>query len=365
MAFNSNFIISTTSSLEGYDIQEYLGTVSSHVVTGTGFFSDFAASFTDIFGGRSVSYQKQLISIKDEVLDRLKHEALDLGANCILGLKIDFDEISGKGKTMFMVTALGTAVDVRRIKKNSNEEFAKVKLLKSEKIESELLKKKIVRQAEELKLDLKAKDVWEAIIDNNIYAVVPYLNKYIIRKFKNIDEANVNYPDNDLEVNVKLFYSQLPENVAKEHIYNLLMEGTKSARQYAANIIKENQLLDYDKITMLLNSEKHYLKKRALGLLYYNKPFYSSEDLSKIGELIDIINNAFPIIGEKFEKKQMLSSKTVEMWKCKCGKEMSVTEQYCSSCGDNIYGFSSNEIHPKHTKEYLKEKLDVLKELLE
>ena len=62
--------------------------------------------------GGHQSYQKQLISIKDEVLKRLKDEATVLGSNGIVGLRIDFDEISGKGKTMFMVSALGTAVQI-------------------------------------------------------------------------------------------------------------------------------------------------------------------------------------------------------------------------------------------------------------
>ena len=114
-----NFIITTTNTLEGYSIEKYYGVVSSHVVAGTGLFSDFAASFSDVFGGRSGSYQKQLNSIKNEVLSNLEKEAKLLGANGVLGLKIDFDEISGKGKTMLMVTALGTAVKLTALNPES------------------------------------------------------------------------------------------------------------------------------------------------------------------------------------------------------------------------------------------------------
>ena len=107
-----NFILSTTPTLDGYKIKKYFGTVTSHVVTGTGLFSDIAAEFRDVFGGRSASYQKQLISVKEEVFKKLKEEATALGANGIVGLRVDFDEVSGKGKTMFMVSALGTAVQI-------------------------------------------------------------------------------------------------------------------------------------------------------------------------------------------------------------------------------------------------------------
>lgn len=46
----------------------------------------------------------------------LKQKAANMGANAILGLKIDFDEISGKGKSMFMISAIGTAVIVKHLK---------------------------------------------------------------------------------------------------------------------------------------------------------------------------------------------------------------------------------------------------------
>ena len=44
------FIITTTPTIEGHPIKEYLGTINVNEVIGTNFFSDFAASFTDVFG---------------------------------------------------------------------------------------------------------------------------------------------------------------------------------------------------------------------------------------------------------------------------------------------------------------------------
>lgn len=45
----------------------------------------------------------------NEAVERLQFQAYQLGANCIVGLKIDIDEISGGGKSMFMITSIGTA----------------------------------------------------------------------------------------------------------------------------------------------------------------------------------------------------------------------------------------------------------------
>ena len=68
-------LVSTTPRLEGWEITEYLGVVSAHVVAGTNIFSDIAASWRDVFGGQSKSYKKQLEQINDGVVDELREEA--------------------------------------------------------------------------------------------------------------------------------------------------------------------------------------------------------------------------------------------------------------------------------------------------
>src|SRR3546814_9582215 len=50
----------------------------------------------------------------DLAIERVKYAAYEIGANCIVGLSIDMDEISGKGKSMFMLTAIGTAVIIEK-----------------------------------------------------------------------------------------------------------------------------------------------------------------------------------------------------------------------------------------------------------
>lgn len=107
-------IVTTTSNIEGYTIKRYLGVVNSNVVIGTNLFSDIAATLTDVFGGRSDSYKSKLTTIYDEVMKELTDKASSYQADAILGLHIDFDEISGGGKSMFMVSASGTAVTLEK-----------------------------------------------------------------------------------------------------------------------------------------------------------------------------------------------------------------------------------------------------------
>ncbi len=107
-------IITTTSNIDGAHIEEYLQLVSANVVIGTNIFSDWFASVTDIFGGKSRTYQRKLDDLYAEALKRVEERAAKLGADAVVGLKMDFGEVSGKEKSMFMVSAVGTAVKLRR-----------------------------------------------------------------------------------------------------------------------------------------------------------------------------------------------------------------------------------------------------------
>ena len=101
--------VTTTSNFQGIKINEYLEPVTSHIVVGMNIFKDFMTSITDVFGGNSVTYEETLADINKQAIIKLKEKANALGANCIVGLKIDNDEISAQGKSMLMVTAVGTA----------------------------------------------------------------------------------------------------------------------------------------------------------------------------------------------------------------------------------------------------------------
>ena len=114
-------IITSTNQIQGYEITQYLGLINVNVVLGANFFSDFFASFTDVFGGYSSSYQSKLDKIYSDALSALTEKAINKGADAIVGVHFDFDELSGKGKSMFMVTAYGTAVNTTKIIEKPNK----------------------------------------------------------------------------------------------------------------------------------------------------------------------------------------------------------------------------------------------------
>ena len=99
-------IVTTTPSIEGKKIIEYKGIVNGEVISGIDFVKDFAASFTNIFGGRSNSYENELCDARNQAIKEMESRAKALGANAIVGVDIDYETISN----MLMITASGTAV---------------------------------------------------------------------------------------------------------------------------------------------------------------------------------------------------------------------------------------------------------------
>jgi uncharacterized protein YbjQ (UPF0145 family) len=104
-------IVTTTPSVEGKMIVDYKGVVFGEVVSGVDFIKDIAAGLTNFFGGRSGSYEGELIEVREAALKEMGERAAALGANAVVGVDIDY-EVLGQSGNMLMVTASGTAVVV-------------------------------------------------------------------------------------------------------------------------------------------------------------------------------------------------------------------------------------------------------------
>ena len=103
-------IITTTNNVEGARIDEYLQLVSVNVVIGTNIFSDWFASITDVFGGKSRTYQRKLDDVYDEALKRVREKAEKLGADAVVGVTYGSSAVMQGAAE---VIAYGTAVKFR------------------------------------------------------------------------------------------------------------------------------------------------------------------------------------------------------------------------------------------------------------
>ncbi len=103
----------TTAILDGIKIVQYKGFVAARNVRAINIVRDFFTSFRDMVGGRSASYQVVMQEMQDEAVAEIKRQASELGANAVVGLSLDFENIGSKGRSLLMAFAKGTAVVIQ------------------------------------------------------------------------------------------------------------------------------------------------------------------------------------------------------------------------------------------------------------
>jgi len=100
-------IVTTTPMVEGRTIKEYKGIVTGEAIMGANIFRDFFASITDIVGGRSAAYERELSKARTVAVDEMTQQARELGCDAVVGVDLDYEVIRDG---MLMVAVSGTAV---------------------------------------------------------------------------------------------------------------------------------------------------------------------------------------------------------------------------------------------------------------
>jgi uncharacterized protein YbjQ (UPF0145 family) len=110
----TQFFFCTTPTVEGQPAEKVFGLVSADCVYGMNIFRDIFAAVRDIVGGRSKASENVLRDAKITVRQEMIEQALNMGANAIVGVHFDFSEISGVGSGgMLLVSGTGTAVKLK------------------------------------------------------------------------------------------------------------------------------------------------------------------------------------------------------------------------------------------------------------
>lgn len=107
-------IILTTEASHNLPVLERLDIITAECVIGMHLFKDIASAFRDTFGGRSQLMQDGLRDARKTALAELRREAHLLGADAVVGVDLDYSEISGGGKSMLFLVASGTAVKLQK-----------------------------------------------------------------------------------------------------------------------------------------------------------------------------------------------------------------------------------------------------------
>ncbi|QDZ16841.1 YbjQ family protein [Humibacter ginsenosidimutans] len=98
----------TTNDLPGYRITQVLGEVMGLTVRSVNFGQGFTAGFRAMGGGEIPEYTQIMYESRNEVMNRMWGEAVQRGANAIVGMRFDTDSIGSFSE----VCAYGTAVVV-------------------------------------------------------------------------------------------------------------------------------------------------------------------------------------------------------------------------------------------------------------
>ena len=355
--------VTTTSGFDDVKIVEYMEPITAHVVVGMNVFKDMMSSFTDFFGGKSKTYENTLSSINEEVLFLLRKKAYSIGANCVLGLKIDNDEVSAQGKSMMMVTALGTAakaefttkgIDYSKEVVTSTIGLEYFNILKKKKEYLDLIENKKLKRDSEF---------WEFIKKNRFSE----FSNYLLTIYNNgINDINFGSELlKKLKNNIIEYFSVLDTDYSSKYLYDYLKkEINQKLRSAIEDIIIKVGLTDYESIIELSNNGEFVIQKSAVQLSGAEKDVYEKTDIALIKGIINILNTKFVERGEISSKKKLMSSKEKEIWICECKAENEMVRSYCMQCNKDIYGFKKSEINPKEAIEILTLKSEILDEAL-
>lgn len=106
-------VLLTTECSPSIRIVKRLEIVTAEVAYGMNIFKDLFSGVRDIIGGRSEAVQSTMRQARRTALYELKREAHAVGANAVVGVDLDFIELSSAG-SMVMLVASGTAVVIEQ-----------------------------------------------------------------------------------------------------------------------------------------------------------------------------------------------------------------------------------------------------------
>jgi uncharacterized protein YbjQ (UPF0145 family) len=102
-------ILLTTETAPNLNITKRIEIVTAECAFGMNMFKDLFAGVRNVVGGRSKAVQQTMRDSRRTALYELKREAYEVGANAVVGVDLDYVELSGAG-SMVMLVASGTAV---------------------------------------------------------------------------------------------------------------------------------------------------------------------------------------------------------------------------------------------------------------
>lgn len=334
------FLVTTTPLLDGIKIKDYLGVVNANIVIGANVFADFAASFTDFFGGTSDSYQRRMNEMYESAIKELKRKTMQMGGNAIVSFNVDFDELSGKGKSMFMLSATGTAC-VANLNEDTTEPVDNGNVISADDVKKVIEKNKIL---EKLSYNEVLTDTdWNKMYSSPSCDYLDYIFQYYYPLYKD------NLTSYRKETNQLV--SLLHEDEVIPIVYKHYPQNKNLAR-----LIVECNLFDPKSVLGLLPIDKSL----AIDIFKADKPYYNAEDVFIMEQIIKYFEE-LPDIATHTKGKLGLFGKETDITICPNGHKYSPDNDCCPTCGTDVRGLST---HDRKEIEAFKSKVQIIKKEL-
>lgn len=107
----SDMLVVTTESIPGREIESAIGLVRGSTVRAKHVGSDIVASLRSLVGGEVKEYAQLLAAAREQAYDRMVAEALSLGADAVVGVRMETSTIMQSASE---VVFYGTAVRLKR-----------------------------------------------------------------------------------------------------------------------------------------------------------------------------------------------------------------------------------------------------------
>jgi len=112
-----DIIVTTTDTIQGREIEQYIDPIYTQVVMGIDSWKDMLGSLRSWWGGRSKTLERELATGYAFAIEDLKKEAFLRDANAVVGVEFDANlEVAGDAGSndkMAIVSGMGTAVRLK------------------------------------------------------------------------------------------------------------------------------------------------------------------------------------------------------------------------------------------------------------
>ena len=326
-------LITTNEYFQDKSIEKYLGQVNEQIVIGANIFKDVFASFRDVFGGETKGYKKELNKLKKAAIKGLQKKASEKGANGVIGYRMDLDEISGGGKSMFMLNVFGTAV---QFKESTDSDAGEVSADELEYQVKRLGLKEAYNNGERIKLDTLIEYELDGFIKEAFENYKPHETKSRKRLLQYLSIV----PGQEIESFLDAHIQEL-----EQHEWDIMLEGLMDRGWFNVDFILE-----------LLRNKNTIIRFRGLHLCSLGKDHYRRKDLESLKKLSRFLDNDFNTAIELEVEEGTFSSS--EKWTCpRCLRQNKKSSETCS-CGADQFGFEHQTF--EELTDQLNKKIQVL-----